>query len=66
MAIRQTPPEEFHERMAAACDKAAAAYASELSTTTDPVARERLGKKARQQKQQAEFHRQKAAELGSN
>jgi hypothetical protein len=52
--------------MAAACDKAAQAYASELSTSKDPVSRERLGKKARQQKQQAEFHRQKAAELSGS
>lgn len=63
MKIAQTSPEEFHRRMAVACDKAARAYASELSTIKDPVYRQRLGEKARKRKQQAEFHRRKAEQL---
>lgn len=65
MKIAEEPPEEFHDRMAIACDKAAQAYASELSTTRDPVYREYLGKKARQQKEQAQWHRDFAAKLRS-
>jgi hypothetical protein len=64
--FRQTTPEDFHRRMAVACDKAAEVYASELSTANDPVTRDRLGTRARQKKQQAEFHRQKATELGAS
>jgi hypothetical protein len=63
MKIAREPPEEFHERMAVRYDDAAKAYASQISTTKDPVLRERLAAKARQQKQQAEYSRQKAAEL---
>lgn len=63
MKIAKEPPAEYHERLALACERGAAAYASQLSTEQDPATRERLGRKARQQREQAEFHRQMAEKL---
>jgi hypothetical protein len=55
---------DFNRRMAVLEDNAAAAYASELSTTRDPAARERLGRNIARSKAQAEFHQQEVARLG--
>ena len=63
MNIERTGPIEFHERMAEREDAAAAASASLLSYSTDPSQRERLAKKMRRSKEQAEFHRATAARL---
>jgi len=54
----------FHRKMADTSERAAEAYANELSTAKDPVVRKLLGQKARQHKEHARFHRKKGAELG--
>lgn len=56
--------DKFHRKIADTNERAADAYADELSRTKDPAMREHLGKKARLHKEHAKVHRQKVAEFG--
>jgi hypothetical protein len=53
----------MQQRLAVAQERAAAAYASEISTTTDPKRRQQLADKARRAKEAAKFHRETATRL---
>jgi hypothetical protein len=61
--IHLTESADFQDRMARAQDAAGAAFASELSSTSDPARREFLMRKATKAKEQAQFHRDQAKRL---
>lgn len=56
----RTDPADAQDRLAASHEQAAAAFASELSTETDPVRREYLGKSIQKSRAQAVFCREQA------
>jgi hypothetical protein len=57
---------EFHARMAVLHERAAAAYASELSTARDPRRREFLGQKVADSKRQARECQELAEKLAAS
>ena len=61
--LKKTDAAELHELLAASEERAAEAFASELSVEKDPKVREWLGRKAKHNKDQAAFHREIAAKL---
>lgn len=63
MSIKHADLISFHERQAKLQAEAGAAFASELTATTDTSRRDLLMQKAAKAKEQAKFHRDTASSL---